>query len=303
MSVLARQHSPELDAELVAAERFCAGMARREAKNFYWGFVALPRPKRMAIYALYDFARQVDDEADRPAAERSLRRLDEHRRRLERCLRGDYDDDVMRVLGPAVERYAIPPNELFGLIDGVEMDLRRDRYATWEELSRYCAGVASTVGRMCVRIFGFREERALDHAHQLGLAMQLTNILRDVREDWLAFGRIYLPADELDRHGLGEAGLIRLLGAAPGTSSPLDGPWAEFVAAQVERARGLFADGLPVVDLIPLTSAACVLTMAGIYQGILRRIERDPYAPLARRITLSPGAKLAVAVRSWLHAA
>ena len=273
-------------------------MARREAKNFYWGFIVLPRAKRMAIYALYDFARQVDDEADRPQSERDLTRLARHRERLSRCLADDSSDPVMQMLGHAVARYQIPAGELEQVIDGVEMDLRRDRYRSWEELRPYCGLVASSVGRMCVRIFGFSDPRALTFADDLGLAMQLTNVLRDIREDFFQFGRIYLPLDELDRFGIGEEKLIEGLRRA---DDPGPG-WSSFVHFQVERARGLFESGLRVADLIPTSSAVCVLTMAGIYRGILGQIERDPYLPLSRRVSLSSGAKLRVMVRSWLQA-
>jgi phytoene synthase len=273
-------------------------MARREAKNFYWGFIALPRAKRMAIYALYDFARQVDDEADRPQSERNPARLARHRERLSRCLVGDYSDPVMQMLGHAVARYQVPAGELEQIIDGVEVDLRRDRYRSWEELRPYCGLVASSIGRMCVRIFGFSDPRALTFADDLGLAMQLTNILRDVREDFFQFGRIYLPLNELDRFGISEEKLIESLRR---TGDPGPG-WASFVHFQVQRARSLFGSGLRVTELIPTSSAVCVLTMANIYRGILGQIEREPYLPLSRRVSLSSGAKLGVVLRSWLQA-
>ncbi|MGN6811344.1 MAG: phytoene/squalene synthase family protein [Thermomicrobiales bacterium] len=283
------------------AERYCATLARHEAKNFYWGFIALPRTQRMAIYALYDFARQVDDEADRPQSERELTRLTRHRERLRDCAAGRYDDPVMRLLGQAIARYQIPVRELEQVIDGVELDLRRNRYQSWAELSHYCGLVASSVGRMCVRIFGFTDARALDFADDLGRAMQLTNILRDLREDYFQFGRIYLPQDELTRFGITED---RLTGSfADAARAPDLGPgWAAFVGFQATRARQLFASGLRVAELIPTSSAACVLTMAGLYRTILAQIECDPALPLTRRVSLSGKTKLSVMVKSWLHA-
>lgn len=286
-----------------AAERYCAAMARREARNFYWGFIALPRPKRMAIYALYDFARQVDDEADRPASERDPARLAWHRERLRRCLEGVYTDPVMQLLALAMARYRIPASELEQLIDGVEMDLRRNRYQSWEELRQYCRLVASAVGRMCVRIFGYRQPAALEFADDLGQAMQLTNILRDVREDYRQFDRIYLPGEDLERCGLDEARLIqRLRDETDHWDAACERGWAALVHFEAERARALFRSGLRVTRLIPRSSAACVLTMAGIYQGILERIDRDPCLPLRQRVSLSSRAKLGVMVRSWLRA-
>ncbi|HZV49511.1 MAG TPA: presqualene diphosphate synthase HpnD [Candidatus Dormibacteraeota bacterium] len=274
-------------AEIREAERFCRRMARREAKNFYWGFISLPREQRTAIYALYDFARQVDDEAD--GSKGSAAGLRRHRERAHGCALGLHSDPVTLVLARAVDRYGIPERELQALIDGVEMDLVRSRYATWEELERYCRLVASTVGRMCVRVFGFDAPVALELADQLGVALQLTNILRDVRED-AGMGRVYLPAEDLDRFGVDEA---ELLAGRPGPG------WEALVAFEAERARGYFDRGLGVLHHIPRRPAACVETMAGIYRTILRRIERQPRLPLERRVSLSPARKLALVAGSW----
>lgn len=276
-------------AGLREAERYCQEMARREAKNFYWGFISLPPEQRVAIYALYDFARQVDDEADsagRPHLETSLER---HRLRARECVHGRWSDPVTMVLTRAVQRYAIPESELLALIDGVQMDFTHSRYATWAELEGYCRLVASTIGRMCVRIFGFDDASALEHADDLGIALQLTNILRDVKEDG-ELGRIYLPQDELERFGVSEEGL---LAGRPGST------WEALVAFEATRARAYFRSGLRVLELIPRRPAACVKTMAGIYQRILGLIERQPRLPLHRRASLSSGAKLALVLRSW----
>jgi phytoene synthase len=276
---------------LQEAERFCARMARREAKNFYWGFVSLPRHQRMAIYALYDFARQVDDDADATDRPHLAASLERHRERVARCVRAEASDPVTTVLAPAVERFGIPQSELLALIDGVEMDLTHSRYATWADLEGYCRLVASSIGRMCVRIFGFEDASALDRADELGIALQLTNVLRDIREDG-GLGRVYLPADELARFDVTEADL---LAGRPGPG------WEELVAFETSRARERFATGLRVLDLIPRRPAACVATMAGIYQAILSQIERDPRLPLRRRASLSAAAKLGVMARSWLR--
>ena len=206
-SVRTRPESGVLDApaapDLRALERFCEDMARREAANFYWGFIALPRQQRTAIYALYDFARQVDDDADLDGRASREARLDHHRRRLRETRPGDTTDPVMGLLAVAMRRYSIPLEELDMLIDGVAMDLTTTRYRTWEELRSYANLVASVVGRMCVRIFGFRDPIALERADELGVALQLINILRDVHED-AARGRIYLPADEMAEYGITE---------------------------------------------------------------------------------------------------
>jgi phytoene synthase len=275
--------------DLGPSERYCEQMARREAANFYWGFIALPRQQRTAIYALYDFARQVDDDADLNGSGPRAERLARHRARLLGARPGDTTDPVMSVLSVAMARYAIPTAELEMLIDGVEMDLTTNRYASFAELRQYCRLVASVIGRMCVRIFGFRDARALEHADDLGVALQLINILRDVRED-AARDRIYLPRDELERFGIPEEAIL---------SGRVPAGWRPFVAMQARRARQHHAAGLRVTEHIPPQSAVCVRTMAGIYLRILERIEQDPELPLRRRASLSKAAKLGVMVRSW----
>ncbi|MBV8073795.1 MAG: presqualene diphosphate synthase HpnD [Candidatus Eremiobacteraeota bacterium] len=279
------------DRDLRDSERFCAELARREARNFYWGFISLPYEQRIAIYALYAFARQVDDDADDPNRQKFPERLEVHRERIRRCIRGEWSDPVMHVLANAVVRYAIPESELLELVDGVELDFFRKRYRTWDELEGYCRLVASVVGRMCVRIFGFDDPAALVRADELGLALQLTNILRDVRED-AEMDRIYIPQEDLQRFGVGERELFE------GVASDR---WRALVAFEARRARTLFASGYGVLRLVPRRAAVCVHTMAGIYERILEKIERDPDFPLRGRTSLSPSEKLFVMVGSWLR--
>jgi phytoene synthase len=278
--------------EMREAERFCQRMARREAGNFYWGFVSLPRDQRVAIYALYDFARQVDDDADAAGRPHLSASLERHRQRARDCALGEASDPVTLVLSRAMRRYGIPESELQALIDGVQTDLTRTRYATWAELEAYCRLVASTIGRMCVRVFGFRDPAALERADELGVALQLTNILRDVKEDG-ELGRVYLPREDLERFGVAEADL---LAGEPGPG------WEALVDFEAARAHRWFATGLDVLRLIPRRPAVCVGTMAGIYRRILGMVERDPRLPLRRRASLSPPAKAAVVVRSWWSA-
>ena len=249
----------------------------------------------MAIYALYNFARQVDDEADTVGIENLPERLAVHRERISACVRGDYGDDpILRVLSEAIDRYSIPEEELQMLIDGVEMDFSQARYETFAALKDYCNLVASVVGRMCVRIFGFSDPIALQRADDLGIALQLTNILRDVREDAVDMNRIYLPQDELARFCIPESAL------ASGEILP---GWNELIAQQVTRAREYFETGYEVLRYIPRRPAACVQTMAGIYEELLKKIEREPGLPLRARAALSKTEKLIVVVRSWLSSA
>jgi phytoene synthase len=280
---------------LQSAERFNRDMAKREAGNFYWGFISLGYHERMAIYALYNFARQVDDEADSGGVENLPQRLLVHRDRIVRAACGDAGDDpILRVLAEAMQRYSIPASELQMLVDGCEMDFSHSRYATFTELREYCYLVASVVGRMCVRIFGYTDPVALERADDLGLALQLTNILRDVREDIVDMGRVYLPQDELATHGIPEAAL---------RDGTLASGWTEYVGEFARRAHEYFVTGYQVLDYIPRRPAACVQTMAGIYQELLKKIERDPALPLRERAALSKTEKLRVVVRSWLSSA
>ena len=284
-----------IDTEQLRAERFNRDMAKREARNFYWGFISLSHHERMAIYALYNFARQVDDEADTVGVENLPARLAVHRERISAAVRHDFGDDpILRVLSEAIERYSIPEEELAMLIDGVEMDFSKSRYRTFDELKDYCNLVASVVGRMCVRIFGFSDPIALERADDLGLALQLTNILRDVREDAVDMNRIYLPQDELARFEIPESALF---------SGEIRPGWDQLIAEQVARARTYFETGYEVLRYIPRRPAACVQTMAGIYEELLKKIEREPGLPLRARAALSKTEKLLVVVRSWLSSA
>jgi phytoene synthase len=251
----------------------------------------------MAIYALYNFARQVDDEADSLGANNANlpARLAVHRERIVRAGRGDYGDDpILRVLSEAMERYSIPERELQMLVDGCEMDYNHKGYRTFEDLKAYCNLVASVVGRMCVRIFGFTDPIALERADDLGMALQLTNILRDVREDAVDMKRVYLPQEELERFGIPESALA--------TGEIVEG-WNDYVQHHVAIAREYYATGLQVLKYIPRRPSACVGTMAGIYEELLKKIEREPTLPLRERAALSKTEKLRVIVRSWLSSA
>ncbi len=274
------------------SESYCAAITRSEAKNFYWGFISLPPEQRIAIYALYAFAREIDDEVDdqRRSRENLTERLAAQRERVRRCVRGDYSDPVMHVLSRAVERFGIPENELQGLIDGVEMDVEPREYATWDELRSYCYLVAAIIGRMCVRVWGYSDARALDLAEELGISLQLINMLRDVRED-AAMGRVYLPVEDRERFGVTREAL---------QSGDAGNGWHELVDFEAARAIELYTSGLDVVRYIPRRAGVCVRSMAGIYRGILGRIVENPARPLRERVSLSAREKLGVVLQSWL---
>jgi len=279
--------------ELTAAYDHCQALTKREAKNFYYGFMLLPARQRRAIYAAYAFARECDDIVDTglPSEEASLR-LAAYRESLDRCLEGHPQGPVLVALRDAVELYRIPHEYFYRLMEGVETDLTVQRYANFEELKRYCYLVASVVGLISISIFGYRGgEQARRHAADLGIALQLTNILRDVQED-LQRDRIYLPLDELARFGYAEDDLRE--GVA-------NDAFGRLMAVQTERARQYFESGRRLLPYLARRARACVGVMAGIYSTILDVIQREPETVLRRRLSLSAGQKLALAGRELVR--
>jgi len=236
--------------------------------------------KRAALFAVYAFARRVDDigDGDLPV-ERKRELLALEAERLSEPPDGDL---VLVALAEARERFALPLGSLLDLIEGVQMDVDGATYATFEELVTYCRRVAGSIGRLCVAVFGSSDPRSGELADDLGVALQLTNILRDVREDGER-GRVYLPAEDLVRFGV----------PAPDTIGPL-------VAFEAARAREWYERGLGLIPMLDRRSAACVLAMSGIYRRLLERIAAEPQAVLERRVSLDTTTKVAVAVRSLL---
>lgn len=279
--------------ELRAAYDYCQSLTKREAKNFYYGFMLLPAHQRRAIYAAYAFARECDDivDAGLPSGEASLR-LAAHRESLDRCIEGHPQRLVLVALRDAIERYHIPHDYFYRLMEGVETDLTVRRYDSFEELRRYCYLVASVVGLISISIFGYRGgEQARRHAADLGIALQLTNILRDVQED-LERDRIYLPLDELARFGYEEDDLRQ--GVA-------NDAFRQLMAFQAWRARRYFESGRGLLPHLSRRARACVGVMAGIYSTILDDIQREPATVLKRRVSLSAGQKLALAGRELVR--
>ncbi|MCH8346183.1 MAG: phytoene/squalene synthase family protein, partial [Chloroflexi bacterium] len=247
--------------ELTVAYDHCQALTRREAKNFYYGFMLLPARQRRAIYAAYAFARECDDIVDvgLPPREASLN-LAAYRESLDRCLEGRPQGPVLLALRDAIDRYRIPHEYFYRLIEGVETDLTVRRYASFEELKRYCYKVASIVGLISIEVFGYRgDEQARERAADLGIALQLTNILRDVQED-LRRDRIYLPQDELARFGYTEDDLR----AGAATDS-----FRRLMSFQVKRAREYYESGRRLLPYLPRRARACVGVMSGIYSTIL----------------------------------
>ena len=254
-------------------------ITRREAKNFAYGIMVLPRAKRQAIAAIYAFARQVDDVADGELPPEEKRaRLEELRAGLET----DSADPVFVALRDARERFGIPREPLAALIDGGLQDTEQSTYCDFAELRGYCEKVAGAVGLACVPIYGSDDT---EHAMTLGIALQLINIIRDVDED-RALGRVYLPQDELTAFGVEEL--------AP---SP---EFRELMAFEAERARTYLAEGLRLLESLDRRSALCVGTFAGLYRETLDRIEAGGFDVFGEKTRLSTPRKLAVVARGLL---
>lgn len=276
-----------------AAYRYCQRLTKREAKNFYYGFFLLPLQQRHGIYAAYAFARHCDDvvDDDLPREERVLR-LAGCREMLDRCLGGDLEGPLGVALHDTVESFEIPHDYFYRLIDGVEMDLNVHRYRSFQDLRGYCYLVASIVGLICIEIFGYRDgEQVRNHAIDLGMALQLTNILRDIQED-ADRGRIYLPQDEIEAFGYSEDELMR------GDITPA---FRRLLAYQIHRTREYYSRGRRLLPFLPRRARACVGVMAGIYSSILDDIETRPQELFEARVSLSTGHKLALASRELVR--
>jgi phytoene synthase len=276
-------------AELESAYARCEEITRAEAKNFAYGIRLLPTPKRQAMSALYAFARRVDDVGDGPGSSADkLAALAGIRAQVE-SLHGPQPagDAVLVALGDTVNRYPVPLGALGELVTGCEMDCRLERYDTFDELVVYCRCVAGSIGRLSLAIFGSTDPDAAPAlADTLGIGLQVTNILRDIVEDRDVMGRIYLPAEDLERFGC---------------SADASGPLAELVDLvrfEAGRAKERYAEGLRLLRLLDHRSRACVGAMAGIYGRLLGRIERDPLAVLDHRVSVPTWEKAWVAARS-----
>ena len=278
--------------ELELAYADCQQLTRREAKNFYYAFVTLPQEKRKAIYAAYAFCRHCDDSVDEAASpEDKLSALADLRSSLAQAYQGKAPTPTFLALADAADRYSIPEEYFREIIQGVESDLVKTRYQDFEELRQYCYRVASVVGLVCLQIFQYRDEVAREHAVDLGLAMQLTNIMRDVREDW-SMGRVYLPQDEMARFGYTEEHL---------EAGIRNDAFVQLLTLQGERARQYYRSGSRLLPYLSRRSRACPAVLGAIYSKVLDRIEATGYNVLGEeRIALSTGEKLRITAKAWL---
>jgi phytoene synthase len=275
----------------------CRAIAKREAKNFYYAFIALPLERRNAICAIYAFMRQADDLADDESLTRG-----ERRSRIDAwladwhgiCHGGDSSNLVFLAVRDATERFGIPLNLLDELVAGVAMDLKQDEqgtpdtYATFADLYRYCYLVASVVGLVCIRIFGYTDPRAEKLAEETGIAFQLTNILRDVAED-AARNRVYLPLEDLAAHGVP---LDSLLHRAP--TAPLASRERALLKSIADRAENYYQSAQKLLPLIDRESRPALRVLVSIYHALLKRIEQADYDVFTHRASVPTLQKLSI---------
>jgi phytoene synthase len=278
-------------AEVSDAYAQCARVTRQSGSSFASAFWMLPRPKRRAVHAIYAFCRLADDIADDPAVGGDRTRLlARWREELASAYRGGSTHPVGIALADAIERFELPEREFADLLRGVESDLREEAMDTWDDLERYCYRVASTVGLLVVRVLGYRNPASLEYARSLGIAVQLTNVLRDVGED-AAAGRIYLAREDLERTGVSEADL-RARRMTPEVK--------QLLSFYAERARDYYeraARALPDEDRRALRPAEA---MGRIYRALLAELQRRDFPCLGETLRLSRRRRLAIAASTWL---
>jgi len=265
---------------------WCRRVARHRARNFYYSFLLLAPEQRDALCAVYAFMRECDDLSDEPGAQRAA--LDQWRAELHGALDGRFGQHpCWPALHDAVSRYRIPPNYLDETIDGVSSDLEPRRIQTFDELYRYCYLVASVVGLTIIHILGFESPEALPLAEKCGVAFQLTNILRDVRED-RARDRVYLPRQDLERFGVDPERLVR------------DSAFLRLMRFEADRASRYYGEAMPLLDLVHRRSRPALWALIETYRRLLERIQESDFDVLDRRISLSVLQKTGILARAFV---
>ncbi|MFP6567221.1 MAG: phytoene/squalene synthase family protein [Dehalococcoidia bacterium] len=286
-----------MTSQLEIAYDYCQRVARKQAKNFYYAFRTLPTPKRRAIYATYAFCRMCDDIADEDMPiDEKRRQFSETRNLLTESLRrtgSEVGNDALppefAALSDATAAFGIPHHYYTQVIEGVESDLVKTRFENFEELKAYCYQVASVVGLICIEVFGYEDEAAREYAIDMGIAMQLTNILRDIKED-AERDRIYIPLDEMARFGYSEDDLKQGI---------IDERFRSLMALQVNRARDYYQRSQKLFPLIDAGARACPKVLHLAYRSILDRIDAQGYDVFSQRIGLSTFEKLMITGRLW----
>jgi 15-cis-phytoene synthase len=275
---------------LTASYSHCRRIARRSASSFYYSFLLLPRPKRMAMCALYAFLRRTDDLGDSAeSAERRRAALEAWRAALARSVKGEFDDPLLPALSDTIAMFDVPIAHLEAVIEGVEMDLEPRCYETFEELEQYCHRVASAVGLACLQIWGCTSRDADEPARRCGVAFQLTNILRDLKED-AARNRIYLPREDLERFGYSADDL---------RAGVRDERFRRLMRFEIDRTEKLYEDAAMLERSLTPDGQRAFGSMMAVYRALLDEIRRVDGDVLTRRVQLSRWRKMRIAT-SWL---
>ena len=274
-------------------DEYCQQKAAASGSSFYYSFVFLPAERRRAITALYAFCREVDDVVDEGMEpEVAAAKLAWWRVEVANLFAGRPQHPVTRALEPHRDKFGLSAARLNEIIDGMEMDLRQSRYLDWPGLESYCYRVASVVGLLAAGIFGYRDERTLDYAKNLGIAFQLTNIIRDVGED-ARKNRVYLPIEDLKRFNVPAADILQA------RESPA---FHSLMAFEAERARGFYERAMAALPPGDRRAQRPGLIMAAIYRALLEEIQRDGFRVLTQRTSLTPLRKFWIAWRTWIAA-
>jgi phytoene synthase len=277
----------------MSPDEYCQDKAAQSGSSFYYSFMFLPPDRRRAITALYAFCREVDDAVDEPSDPAVAQaKLAWWRTEVARMYSGTPQHPVTRALAPAIASYGIGPDELSEIMDGMQMDLEQSRYLDFPGLKLYCRRVAGVVGQLAAKIFGFANPATLEYADRLGLAFQLTNIVRDVGED-ARKNRIYLPMDELARFEVPASDILQ------GRHTDNFIRLMEFQAERIERCYG---DAYAVLPREDRKAQRPGLVMAAIYRALLEEIPSDGFQVLKQRTALTPVRKLWIAWRTWVAA-
>ncbi len=272
-------------------DRYCQDKAAKSGSSFYYSFRFLPVNKRRAITALYAFCREVDDVVDECSDANVARTtLNWWRNEVAAIYNGKPQHPVAQALVPIVSQFRLAQEHLLEIIDGMEMDLDQPRYADFKSLQLYCYRVASAVGLLSVEIFGYTDRRTLKYAHDLGIAFQLTNIIRDVGED-ARRNRIYLPMDEMEQFGVTAADILN------GRETE---NFQRLMGFQIERARHYYRQALEHLPAADRKAQRTGLIMAAIYQATLNQVVASGCHVLKERVSLTPGYKLWLALKAWL---
>jgi len=271
-------------------EEYCQQKAASSGSSFYYSFLFLPPNRRRAITALYAYCREVDDVVDEcQDPQIAATKLAWWRTELDRLYAGKPEHPVTQALLPVLKEFALPQEQLLEIIDGMEMDLQQTRYLDFKALSLYCYRVASVVGLLAAEIFGYTDRATQKYAHDLGMAFQLTNIIRDVGED-ARRGRVYLPIDELQRFNVPVADIL---------NSRYSDNFKALMEFQIERAEQYYAQAMSQLPAADRKSQRPGLVMAAIYRTVLEEIKRDGCQVLSQRTSLTPIRKLWIAWRTW----